>query len=143
MTREISNSEDVMDSRDVMERLDELEMERQDLVDAVQSAGEAEDFESSKVSLELWDEDYGDELKSLKSLAEEGENLTREWRDGTTLIRESYWVEYVEDLCKDIGDMPREIPHYIVIDWESTADNIAVDYSTLDFDGVTYYIRSC
>ena len=143
MTREISNSEDVMDSRDVMERLDELEMERQDLVDAVQSAGEAEDFESSKVSLELWDDDHGDELKTLKSLAEEGENLTREWRDGATLIRESYWVEYVEDLCKDIGDMPREIPHYIVIDWESTADNIAVDYSTLDFDGVTYYIRSC
>jgi hypothetical protein len=30
-----------------------------------------------------------------------------------------------------------------VIDWEATARNIAVDYTEVDFGGVTYYIRSC
>lgn len=39
---DISNMEDVMDSRDVVERIDELDAERQTLVDAVEEAEEAE-----------------------------------------------------------------------------------------------------
>jgi hypothetical protein len=40
-----------------------------------------------------------------------------------------------------IGDMPKEIPSYIVIDWDATAENIQADYTSVDFDGVTYWIR--
>lgn len=49
----------------------------------------------------------------------------------------------MQELLEDIGDIPRDMPHYLVIDWEATARNIAVDYTQVDFDGVTYYIRSC
>lgn len=37
----------------------------------------------------------------------------------------------------------RRATSLIEIDWEATARNIAMDYTTVDFDGVTYYIRSC
>lgn len=159
MSRYPSNTNDVIDSRDVIERIEELETERNVLVEAIADAAARQvkvlheskeirdearnNYNSAESELQLWDEDEGDELKALKALAEEGENATSEWRHGETLIREDYWVEYVQELCKDIGDIPKDIPHYIVIDWEKTADNIAVDYSTIDYDGVSYYIRSC
>ena len=40
MARTISNSEDVIDSRDVIARIEELESERQDLVEAIEGAQE-------------------------------------------------------------------------------------------------------
>jgi hypothetical protein len=42
---------------------------------------------------------------------------------------------------EDVGDLPRGIPSYIVIDWAATADNLKVDYTEVDFDGVTYLVR--
>lgn len=161
MKRPLSNTDDVIDSRDVVERIEELELERSDLVEAVNDANEkkirlaglseaklahaeaVEDYDSAKGSLKIWDEDYAAELQILKSLAEEGSNASPDWGHGEALIRESYWVDYVQELCEDIGDIPKNLPHYIVIDWEKTAENIAYDYSQVNFWGVTYYIRSC
>ena len=37
--------------------------------------------------------------------------------------------------------MPREIPSYIEIDWDATADNLKVDYSEIEIDGDTYFYR--
>lgn len=127
-SREVSNSDDVIDSRDVIARIDELE-------GMIEDNKEADEKDREDLSEEE------DELKALKAMAEEGEGYG-EWNDGETLIRESYWVEYVEELLKDIGDLPKDIPWYIVIDWEATAENIGQDYTTLDFDGVTYYMRA-
>ena len=41
----------------------------------------------------------------------------------------------------DIGDLPKDLPAYIVIDWDKTANNIEADYTTVDYDGVEYLIR--
>lgn len=139
--RTVSNSEDVMDSRDVIKRLEELQSDLDDLQTAVDDAEEGEEKDDAQAAIDDWDD--RDEYNAIKSFAEEGENATSEWTSGETLIRESYWVEYVEEMLKDIGDLPRDIPWYIEIDWEKTAANIAADYTTIDFDGVTYYIRSC
>jgi hypothetical protein len=38
--------------------------------------------------------------------------------------------------------MPRDIPNYIVIDWESTASNVEADYMSVDFDGTEYLMRA-
>lgn len=154
-----TTNDEVIDSRDVISRIEDLESERKDLVQAVADAcaicidsvknnpekyKEAqESYREANNALIDWDHDNADELKSLQDLASEGEDATSEWRHGETLIREDYWVEYVQDLCKDIGDLPQDIPHYIVIDWDETARNIAMDYSTISFDGVDYYIRNC
>jgi uncharacterized protein YPO0396 len=157
-----TNSDDIIDSRNVIERLEELEDERQALVDAIEEAKQAleaallnpnlgedesakvhDNVEAAREALENWDDttDEGAEYKALKALSDEAENCS-DWNHGATLIRESYFVDYCEELCKDIGDLPRDMPDYLVIDWEATARNIRVDYSEVDFDGVTYLIRS-
>ena len=57
-----------------------------------------------------------------------------------TLIREDYFAEYARDLVDDCGELPA-IPSYVVIDWEATADNLRVDYSEVDVDGIAYLYR--
>ena len=114
---DISNTDDVIDSRNVIERIEELQGE-----DSLDSEGQAE-------------------LKALKGLQEEAEGYSPDWSDGSTLIRDDYFTEYAEELCKDIGDLPKELPWYIEIDWEKTAFHIQQDYTEVDFDGVKYWIR--
>jgi hypothetical protein len=87
------------------------------------------------------DEDEVEELRTLKAFAEEGENYSSDWNYGATLIREGYFTQYAEELVKDIADLPRDIPSYIAIDWEKTAENLKVDYTPIEFDGETYLVR--
>lgn len=164
MAREISNTDDVIDSRDVIARIDELESERQDLVDAAENAKEtladaqddtsvlADDegeidslrgeLEIAQAKLEDWDADNGNELKALKALAEEGEGSPG-WTHGETLIRDSYFEEYAQQLAEDIGAINRDAswPNDC-IDWEKAADALKMDYFSVDFDGVEYWIHS-
>jgi len=129
----VSNTDDVIDSRDVIERIEELQGER----DSFEVDGEE--------NPEAWAEqnpDDAEELRVLEALAEECEGYS-DWEHGETLIRESYWEDYVQELLEDIGDIPRNIPGYLVIDWEATARNIAYDYTIVNFGGVDYYIRNC
>ena len=123
MTREINNTDSTIDSRDVIERIEELE----DLI-------EDEKEEDFKEEIE--------ELKTLKDLAEQGE-VYSDWIHGAILIDEDYFTEYAEQLCKDIGEIPQELPWYIAenINWEGVADEIKVDYSCINFNGQDYWIR--
>jgi hypothetical protein len=116
----VDNYSDVIDSRDVIGRIEEL-MEIDEPADA--------DVE---------------ELTALLTLATEGEATTNEWADGATLVRESYWAEYCEELCDELGGM-ENIPDYIRrnIDWEAVGDALKVDYASVDFDGTEYFVRSC
>lgn len=151
----ISNTDDVIDSRDVIERIEELEGERQDLQDEFETAVDNElqntDPEQRETlntvrndaykALTDWDEENKAELDALKALVEEAEGYSEDWRHGATLVRDSYFEDYARELLEDIGDIPRNLPHYIEIDWEATARNIRVDYTEVDFDGVSYWVR--
>ena len=121
MTNTIDNSNDIIDSRDVIARIEELQ---------------DDDNRSEEESAELAD---------LLKLAEEGEEASRDWRHGETLIRESYFVDYAQELAEDCGTLPRAgkdaWPLYC-IDWEYAARELRYDYSAIDFAGVTYLIRS-
>ena len=114
----VSNYDDVIDSRDIIERIEEL-----------------------TDTLELLDAEEKEELETLVALQNEAEGYSSDWKYGETLIRESYWEQYVQELCEDNGDIPKDLPSYIEIDWEVTANNIKTDYTEVDFDGITYYIR--
>lgn len=137
MARDVSNSNDYLDVRDIIERFEELEGERQELVDG----------EDEKLSdLAEWDEDCGEEFKLLQNILSEleGSGGDYRWRGSwypVTLIRDSYFVEAMEEFVKDIGDLPTNTPYYLEIDWEKTADNLRVDYSSIEYDGVTYWFR--
>jgi len=123
---DIDNGQDVLDVSDICDRVEELEakVEEQTALD---------------------DED-ADELMTLCTLLAQmkgygGDNEWRgDWYPGA-LIRRSYFVEYCEELVKDIGDLPRDLPGYLAIDWQATADNLEVDYSSVDYDGVEYLYR--
>lgn len=148
----ISNTDDVIDSRDVIARIEELETERERWVaEDTLSRPCARDQLSPRTeivtlaSADAWAEEFSDEAKelaALKALAEEGETYAPDWESGEALIRDDHFQRYAEEMVSDIGDLPKEIPHYIVIDWEATAKNIQQDYTSIDFDGVTYWVRS-
>lgn len=93
------------------------------------------------------DDDEARELSDMEALLEDvkGYGGDHQWEGDwypVTLIRESYFPEYCEEFVKEIGDLPQEIPSYLEIDWEKTANNLRVDYSETDFDGVTYLYRN-
>ena len=127
----------ILDTRDLQERLEELEDELTTLEDDVNEA-EGEDKEQAEKDLQEWKEsEEGRELEELKAISEE----VSEWKDGNTLIPDYDFVEYCQELLEDIGDLPKDLPWYIAIDWEQTADNLRDDYSEVGYQGTTYYYR--
>ena len=98
-----------------------------DLRDAVDALAERVD--------EL-DEDEREELRVLSVLLEEADDYGCDY-----LVNDSYFAEYARDLVEDVGDIPRDLPHYIVIDWDATADNIRQDYTAFEFRGKTFWGR--
>ncbi len=131
MTNEISNSDDIIDSRDVIERIAELES-----LGMLSAEGEDDEF-----NIRLLDDDEREEYESLKALAAQGEGYAPDWQYGETLIRDSYFTDYARELLVDIGTIPEDLPEWVVIDWEETADTVQQDYTSVEFDGVTYWVR--
>lgn len=122
MARQVSNFDDLIDSRDVIAYIAELERLLEDV-----PADEAD----------LYDEER-DTLAALKALAEDASS-SQDWTYGETLIRDSYFEQYAEDL--GLIDRNVQWPH-TCIDWEAAADALQMVYTAVDFDGVTYWIRA-
>lgn len=138
---EISNSDDVIDSRDVIARIEELQEERQELLDATES-GSGSEMAKAQDALTAWDADNLDELNALLALQEQAEPYAPDWRHGESLIRDSYFKEYAQELAEDIGAVKPDAQWpYTCIDWEKAAEELQADYTAVEFDGVTYWIR--
>jgi len=86
-------------------------------------------------------EDGARELVALEEFAEQGAGFD-DWEHGAQLIHEDDFAEFAEELVTDLGYLDT-VPGWIKyhIDWEEVADELKEDYSAIDFDGVTYYIR--
>lgn len=140
---------DTLDIRDLISRFEELESERENLQAVLQDALDEDHSgyeQSARRELAEWDVINSEEFTELSVLLTElsGRGCERKWRGDwypVTLIPEEDFVDYVEELVSDIGDLPREIPSYIVIDWQRTADNVRYDYDEVDYQGNTYYFR--
>jgi len=158
-TDEIDNSMDVIDSRDIIARIDELESEQTDFQGSLEEAKEElealdeeatddEKFEKKEAvkeaeqALKEFNDDYGEELTALKSIADECEGYG-DWSYGETLIREDYFEDYARELAEDIGAIPKDSKWPCTcIDWEQAAEELKVDYTSIEFNGVTYYMRA-
>lgn len=112
---------DIIDVRDIIERYEQLE----DLDDSLPDAEERTLLASIL-----------DELKGCGG----DEQWRGDWYP-IALIADSYFVDYCIDLVTDIGDLPKNIPSYLAIDWEATANNIQLDYKGIRIDGITYWYR--
>lgn len=139
MTKTIENTEDVLDIRDIFERIEELETEIKEVEESFETSANVESLEEDRDELQ-------EELNKLTSFVGEfeGNGGDEEWRGSwypVTLIRESYFTDYAEEFVKDCGYISNDLPSWIEIDWEATAENIKVDYSEGEFDGVIYLAR--
>ena len=141
MTNVISNTDNTIDSRDVIARIEELEAEREDLRSAMDDHNTDSDaYEEANAALKDFDEsEEGEELLALKALAEQGEDYAPDWKYGAQLIHEDYFEEAMDEMLEDCGDIPRDLPSYLTITVDY--DALEQDYTELDFDGQTYYIR--
>jgi hypothetical protein len=162
---DVNNRRDTLSVSDVLDRIEELEGEREDLAGAVDDARgaasllamydsaawaflacweEARDEAAREYSDALqavaeWDEsEDGEELTKLKAFASEFEGCADKHE---TLIRESHFEDYAQQLAEDIGHTATGWP-FDYVDWELAADALKQDYSTAEFNGVTYYYRS-
>jgi hypothetical protein len=116
-TREITNTEDILDTRDTLERINYLEN--------TEDAAEQE------------------ELQTLQALIEEARQVSGEAPEyGAALIRDSYFIAYAQELAEDGGTIspPLEWP-FMFIDWAAAAEHLKLDYCPVDFDGVTYWVQ--
>ena len=118
MADNINCMHDIIDSRDVIARINDLESDEN--LDAEDAA----------------------ELVALKALADEASDYAADWQYGETLIRDSYFKEYAQELAEDIGAVNSDAswPNNC-IDWDQAARELQMDYTQVDFDGIAYWIR--
>ena len=134
---------DLLDSRDLAARLEALREERDRLRDTIADAITDDDKDAEAEAdgeLAAFLADYGDEIAELEDMENAG---IRDWDHGATLIHERHFTDYCRDLLDDIGVWRGgEPPHYVVIDWGATADNLRADYTEFTYAGHTYLVRA-
>jgi hypothetical protein len=115
MAEALNNGMDIIDSRDVIARIAEL---------------------NANESLE---DDEKSELLALEEL-QDAVRAGSDWEDGVALIRDSYFEQYARTSAEELGGMPDAVswPFYH-IDWKAAAESLLQDYSQADFDGETYW----
>lgn len=118
-TTAIDGTEDVIDSRDIIERIEYLE------------------------GLDERDEEEAEELTGLKSFAEDMEGYLPDWKHGEAVIRDTYFRDYAQELAEDIGAIDRNAswPNNH-IDWDAACDALKQDYTSAELFGHTYWGRS-
>jgi len=157
-----TNRNNIINSHKVIEAIEELEMELDSYTEARGDARDALDEELArkrprksilaKLESELataeqrlleWESgEEAEELKQLKKLADDAEGYTSDWSHGAQLIRDSHFEEYAQEFAEDIGAIDRKVAWpYTCIDWERAARELQMDYTAVEFDGVTYWVR--
>lgn len=76
-------------------------------------------------------------LKVLDELADE---VGSQWPD-VELIAESDFEDHARECAEQMGNVPDHWP-FTCIDWERAASDLQTDYTSLTFDGDTYYYRA-
>ena len=116
---------DIIDIRDIIERFEQLDHE-------VDKNGEGEHIAEWKNLSRI--------IASLEGLGGD-----EQWRGNwypVTLIRDSYFTQYAQELAEDIGAVKSDAqwPH-TYIDWEHAAGELQYDYTAVDIGDLTYWTR--
>lgn len=115
---------DILNSRNLIKRQEELQAERDALVQA----------------LAEWDAEYMEELSAIDSLGTAG---ISDWQFGATLINDDDFTEYAQDLAEDIGAINKDAGWPTgYIDWSAAADALKSDYTAVEFLGNTFWVRT-
>jgi len=156
-----SIGDDVIDSRDIIERLEELRDEKSDLEFAITEAQEAydneddeeetsperyaeleADIETAKSALREWEDDNASELTALEEF-EKNFSGYGDWSGGDTLIEDDHFTDFAQQLAQDCCEMPANLTWPLnCIDWEQAANELKYDYMCADIGGWTYWMRA-
>lgn len=151
IARQMRDYAESLDGDEYKERADALREEAKGLEQSAESEPESE-YGETVGGYHYWieraennafeDTDDADEYRALKALADEAKD-SPDWQYGGTLIRDSYFEEYAQELATDIGAISgKENWPLTCIDWERAARELQQDYMSVNFDGVTYWIRA-
>jgi len=167
MSRRDLEGDEYIDSRDVIDAVDELESEISDLEATISDSKESiealmqeeeetresasdsgqalEDLEEARqelVDTESELQDLQEELAPLKSLADEGEDYG-DWAHGAQLIREDCFEDHARELATDCGMISDDTKWPCTcIDWEAAAEELLVDYMSITFGADEYWMRA-
>lgn len=154
MTTDISSADNIINMSDVTDRVEELRDELQNAMDENEEGHNLETLSeyvkacaadaSAAHAHKLHDEAV--ELLQLESLLDDvrGNGGDHQWEGDWypgSMIHAAYFEDAMRELCEDIGDFPNGVPSYYVIDWAATADNLRVDYTSVEFDGQEFWYR--
>jgi hypothetical protein len=136
----INNYMEVIDSRDIIKRLEYL--------DEMQDQWEAYSVSEKIVHSHYYPESERIERTLLLKVKEEAED-SPDWEYGEALIRSSYFTSYIKELILDCYELPKEMKDvskwpwtHLKLDYKEAAREAKADYTEVDFDGVPYLIRA-
>lgn len=127
-TTQLDLTADTIDVRDIIARVEEL--------DAQIDATEPNNLNNQAI------QERSALLEILAELC--GNGGDEQWRGDwypVTLISERTFEDHVRELLEDCGTIPRDLPWFVAIDWETTAQHVQGDYTPVEIDGVTYWYR--
>ncbi len=140
--------QNTFDSRDVEERINELEPTAERLLELTGLIENmAADPEHDPDSLRELEDDRDDldqdEIEEYNELVEFRRSVdSTEWKYGVYFINENYFEEYAHQEAEDLGLISSETQWPATcIDWEQATRELQQDYSSVEFDGDTYYYR--
>lgn len=123
----VNGADDVIDIRDIIDRVEELRLER----DSVES-----------------DPELVEELEKLENFLTKiaGNGGDHDWEGNwypVTLIKDSYFEEYAEELASELYGSQISTAHwpFSQIDWAKAAEALQTDYTSADLDNETYWMR--
>lgn len=155
MTRKWQIGDDVLDTRDIEDRIselgdfeEELNEAREEYLDLLENSASSTQEEIDEASerhqsaVEYFPTEEQEELRMLRDFKLDVESYC-EWEFGEAMIHERYKTAYAEQVAEDIGAINRNNywPHHH-IDWEAAAKELFDhDYHSADLGAHTYYMR--
>jgi hypothetical protein len=118
--------DDRIDSRDLIALRDLMRSELEDI------AEDGEEYDGQR-------DELTEAIEAIDELEQAG---FADWPYGAGFIREDTFVEYAQELAEDIGAIPQDASWPATcINWEQAARELAMDYTSVDFLGHSYYVR--
>ena len=135
----------ILDSRDLITKRDNMKEEIYDSFieefpqyeDMTESYEDIRFEEEELISwLEYWQQDK-EHIEEIDELETDIDGFG----SGVSLIDEDCFVDFIQEDLESIGEVPKNLPCYIVVDWDATADNLKDSYQEISYQGNTYLVR--
>ena len=136
MNNEPTTTQDIIDSRDIVEYISEQ-------TDHIEELREDAEDDDEMVAMEI--DSIEKEIAMWQDFIEEAEQYTGDKAsDGFQCINENHFTQYAEELAEECGYIDRNKTMdwpFCHIDWEAAAEALKIDYTEIEIDGETFYVR--